>query len=55
MTINPKKPVIRMPPCKESCYKDPCPDGGCADPDCDYCTYKNPFAPKVYKVPRATS
>jgi hypothetical protein len=48
MTINPKKPVIKMPACPARCYADP--DDQSAD--CEYCTYSNPFNTAVsYKVP----
>lgn len=48
LTINPKRPVINMRACALKCYLIP----NNSDPDCEYCTYANPFDPnRFYKVP----
>jgi hypothetical protein len=48
MTINPKKPVLALPPCKAQCYQYPPP---AADPQCSYCVYSAPFSNTHYRVP----
>lgn len=44
----PKRPVVQMKSCALKCYLNP----SSGDPDCEYCTYANPFDPnKFYRVP----